>query len=274
DWTLASITEGTPGSAFLFECPDFFELPVDGDASRRKWVLAAANSEYAVGTFDGTRFAAEQRQLPGHRGRGFYAAQTFSDIPAADGRRIQIGWFQTETKGMPFNQSMTIPLELRLVSTPEGARMTFTPVRELEALRTDKHLDVGTLALAPETPNPLAAIRPELAELRASFEPGDATEVSFSVRGATLVFDLRKSEMSVNGLRAPAPLRNGRHTLTVYCDRTGLEVFAADGLTYVPMPFQPRPDDRSLSVRARGGTARFATLVAHELRSAWTPTSR
>ena len=50
DWTRMSHTDG------FFECPDFFELPVDGDAANRKWVLTAASSEYMVGTFDGTTF--------------------------------------------------------------------------------------------------------------------------------------------------------------------------------------------------------------------------
>jgi len=93
DWTVMSQSEG------FYECPDFFELPVDGDAAKKKWVLTAASSEYRIGRFDGTKFTPETRKLPGHRGQGFYAAQTFSDIPASDGRRIQIGWFQTETKG-------------------------------------------------------------------------------------------------------------------------------------------------------------------------------
>jgi fructan beta-fructosidase len=77
EWKLASISEGDgPGQRFLFECPDFFELPVDGNMSNRKWVLTAADSQYAIGTFDGTTFKAEQERIPGHRGRGFYAAQT------------------------------------------------------------------------------------------------------------------------------------------------------------------------------------------------------
>jgi fructan beta-fructosidase len=270
-WTLASITEGIPGTAYLHECPDFFELPVDGDAHRKKWVLLAANSEYAIGTFDGTTFSAEEKKLPGHRGRGFYAPQTFSDIPPADGRRIQIGWFQTETPGMPFNQSMTVPLELRLVSTPHGPRLTFAPVRELESLRTEDRVDLRSLTLAATSENPLAILRPELVELRAEFEPGDAKQIAFTLRGANVVFDFEKAEVSVNDHRAPAPLRNGRQTLAVYLDRTGLEVFVADGLTYVPMPFQPRPEDRSLSVHVQGGAARFATLRAYALRSAWGP---
>lgn len=269
EWTLASITEGDPvGKPFLFECPDLFELPVEGDPATRKWVLLAANSEYAVGTFDGTRFTPEHRKLPGHRGRGFYAAQTFSDIPGSGGRRVQIGWFQTETKGMPFNQSMTVPYELKLASTAEGPRLTFTPVRELESLRARSHRFDGT-TLAPGGANPLAGVRAELIELRAAFDPGDATGVAFTVRGAAILYDVKTQELTVNQHHAPALLRGGRLRLTIYCDRTGLEIFARDGLTYIPMPFQPKAGDTTLTVEAKGGLAKFDTLQVHELKSAW-----
>ncbi len=209
EWTLASITEGIAGTQYLYECPDFFELPLDGDDKNRKWVLMAANSEYAVGTFDGTTFRPQESRLPGHRGRGFYAAQTFSDLPKEDGRRIQVGWFQTETRGMAFNQSMTVPLELKLKSTTEGSRITFTPVRELEALRTRTH-GWPSMDLVPGAGNPLDGVRTELVELRTELEPGDATEVTLTVRGATLAYDSAKQELVVNGHGAPAPLRQGK----------------------------------------------------------------
>ena len=265
DWTLASVVNGgIDGDKFLFECPDFFELPVDGDASKSKWVLTAADSNYAIGTFDGTTFTPEKTHLRGHRGRGFYAAQTFSDVP---GRRVQIGWFQTETRGMPFNQSMTIPLELKLTATADGPRMTWTPVKELASLRTKSHrFDVPTLA--PDAANPLAAVRAELVEVNAEFEPGEA-EVSFTVRGATIRYDAKKQELAVNDHRVPAPLRDGKQRITIFCDRTGLEVFASDGLTYVPMPFVPKADDLALGVQAKAGAAKFSALQVHELKSAW-----
>jgi sucrose-6-phosphate hydrolase SacC (GH32 family) len=261
-WTVMSQAEG------FFECPDFFELPLAGDKAKKKWVLTAASSEYRVGTFDGTNFTPETPKLPGHRGKGFYAAQTFSDIPARDGRRIQIGWFQTETKGMPFNQSMSLPLVLNLVSTSEGPRLSWTPVKELGSLRARTH-DFGPRILEPDGANPLAAVKAELVELRAEFEPTEASEVAFAVRGATIVYDTKAEQLVVNGHRAPAPLRNGKQRLAIFCDRTGLEVFASDGLTYVPMPFQPKASDLALAVFATGGRVKFNALQVHELASAW-----
>jgi sucrose-6-phosphate hydrolase SacC (GH32 family) len=269
DWTLASFTEGISGTPFLYECPDFFELAVDGNAGVKKWVLLGADSRYAVGTFDGIRFTAEQTNLPGHRGRGFYAPQTFSDIPESDGRRLQIGWWQTETKGMPFNQSMTIPLELKLTQTEDGPRMTFTPVKELETLRTKTHRP-DVKAMKPGDANPFDAIRAELVEVRVEFEPGDAKEVIFNIRDIMVEYDVAKQEISVAGHRAPAPLRGGKQRLVIYCDRTGAEVFASDGLCYVPMPFNTKPDNKRLYFETRGGTASVNSLEVHELRSAWT----
>jgi sucrose-6-phosphate hydrolase SacC (GH32 family) len=260
DWTFTSKTDG------FFECPDFFELPVDGDVSRKKWVLLGASSEYRVGLFDGAKFIPETPKVPGHRGKGFYAAQSFSDIP--DGRRLLIGWFQTETKGMPFNQSMTVPLELHLTQTDDGPRMTYTPAKELEILRAKTHR-FDRMLLRPGDKNPLDSIRAELVEVRLEFEPGDASEVVFNVRDVMVTFDAKTQELSVSGHRAPAPLRNGKQRITIFCDRTGLEVFASDGLCYVPMPVNANPENRRVVVETRGGSATINSLDVHELRSAW-----
>jgi sucrose-6-phosphate hydrolase SacC (GH32 family) len=171
---------------------------------------------------------------------------------------------------MPFNQSMTVPLELKLAPTPDGPRLAFRPVRELEALRTRSHRFDGT-ALAPGGANPLAGVQAELLELRAAFAPDDASEVTFTVRGATISYHAKNQELTVNGHRALAPQRQGKQRLTIFCDRTGLEVFASDGLCYVPMPFQPKADDRSLLAEARGGAVKFDSLQVHELKPAWHP---
>ena len=48
-----------------------------------------------------------------------------------------------------------------------------------------------------------------------------------------------------------------------------MEVFASDGLTFMPMAFQPKAGDLALKVEAKGGTAKFQSLQVHELKSAW-----
>jgi sucrose-6-phosphate hydrolase SacC (GH32 family) len=260
DWTFTSKTDG------FFECPDFFELPVDDDVTRKKWVLLGANSEYRVGLFDGVKFISESPKVPGHRGKGFYAAQSFSDVP--DGRRLFMGWFQTETKGMPFNQSMTVPLELRLTQTDDGPRLTYTPAQELEVLRAKTH-HLDRMVIRPGDKNPLESIRAELLEVRLDFEPGEASEVVLNIRGVIVAYDVKKQELSVAGHQAPAPLRDGRQRLIIFCDRTGVEVFASDGLCYVPMPVNTNSENRRIAIETRGGAAEVDSLDVYELQSAW-----
>jgi fructan beta-fructosidase len=268
DWTFASATEGgKEGNGYLYECPDFFELTVDGDATKKKCVLMAANSEYAIGRFDGIKFTPEQTKLPGNRGRGFYAAQTFSDIPEKDGRRIQIGWFQTATPGQAFNQAMTIPLELKLKSTKDGPRITWTPIKELEKLRSQSFIG-ESITLTSESASPFSNWKSELVEIDAEFEPGDAI-TTFQVRGATINYDAKKQEIIVNQHRAPAPIMDGKQRIRIYCDRNGLEVFASDGLCYVPFPFIPKTDDLASSLKVSGGSVKFTKLNIHALKSTW-----
>jgi len=262
DWTVTGQTEG------FYECPDLFELPVDGSAANRKWVLTAANSDYMIGAFDGKTFTPETTKLKGQLGRGFYAAQTFSDLPSADGRRIQIGWLQSPTPGMPFNQAMSLPLELKLISTTNSLRLAWTPVKELESLRAKSH-KFGPLTLKPGDRNPLTEIKGELLELRAEFEPGAVSVLNLKVRGVAISYDAEKQELTVNGHRAAAPLRNGRQQVIIYADRTAFEIFASNGLTYVPMSVIPDGKNLTVEVSVAGDEVKFSALDGYVLGSIW-----
>jgi fructan beta-fructosidase len=279
DWTPTGEIDG------FYECPDLFPLAIDGkavtafDPTKVKWVLTAADSKYVLGSFDGKTFTPETEKLPGHRGKGFYAAQTFNDVPAADGRRIQIGWLQAPSPGMAFNQAMTVPLELSLRTTPAGPRLAWAPARELAPLRSASRT-LGPAEVKAGDAG-LADAGGELLDVRLDVEfasgggsgAGGATvtpaEVALDVRGIAVRYHAGRQELSVNGHVAPAPLIDGRLRLTVLVDRTAVEVFAADGLTYVPFPVIPKPADRAVRLTATAGAVKVRSLEVHELRSAW-----
>ena len=268
-WTPAGITYGGTGNDhYLFECPEFYELPVQGMNGVKKWVLTGANTEYAIGSFDGTHFTEEEKKLQNQYGRDFYAPQTFNEEPG--GRRIEIGWWRTNTaKGaMPFNQSMSLPLEQHLVKTPEGIRLTRLPVKEVETLRS-KAYKLGTKMIKEHGVNPLKDITIELAELRMEIEPGKAKEVQLNVRGVAVVYDVQNQQLIVDGVKAPAPLLNGKLDLLVYADRTGLELFANKGLLYMPVNINIEDGNRSLSLAAKGGAAKVSGLEVYALKSIW-----
>ena len=116
NWTYQS---GVPG---FFECPELFELPVEGEPGISKWVMYDANGRYIVGDFNGKEFKIEQDFTRYEHGGGyFYASQTYNNNP--DGRRIQVGWGRNITNpGMPFNQAELFPSELKLKKTLNGTQ--------------------------------------------------------------------------------------------------------------------------------------------------------
>jgi sucrose-6-phosphate hydrolase SacC (GH32 family) len=260
-WQFQSRIEG------FFECPDLFELPVDGNPANKLWVLTAASSEYMVGKFDGRQFTPQTLKLPGHRGDAFYAAQTYSDIPARDGRRIQIGWATIATPGMPFNQMMAFPCELTLRSTAEGPRVYFQPVRELEQLHAGRHA-WPPLILDPGT-NVLSGVRGDLFDLRAQFTVGNKGEVRFAIRGVPVVYDAAKQELVCKDRRNRLSPVDGKIRLQILADRTSLEIFGNDGLLYMPMAAGFLPQDYSLALTAADATVQFDSLEVYDLQSVW-----
>ena len=91
----------------VWECPDLFPLPVDGDPADIRWVLdvdinpgaiaGGSGGQYFVGTFDGRTFVndnAPDRTLWVDYGKDFYATISFSESrrPTAGGS----GWLDQQ----------------------------------------------------------------------------------------------------------------------------------------------------------------------------------
>lgn len=268
-WEL--LQEIGPGS-WYWECPDMFEMPLDGDSHRSKWLLVKGSGDYILGTFDGRRFQAETEPIRIQWHNAYYGAQTFSDAP--DGRRIQIGWMHTTKAeapkawpGMPFNQQMSVPRELTLRSTPAGPRLFRQPVAELERLRT-RTRDLGARALAPGE-NALADVAPGLLDIELEIDLGHAAQLSLGCRGAELTYDVKSQKLRLLRADPVLSLTNGRLALRVLIDRTSIEAFASAGEVDVSGVYFPRADDRRLSLGVQGGQANIRRLVVHELKPIW-----
>jgi len=274
DWKFESRVEQKKWGDELCGCVDFFQLPVDGDPSKKQWVMVLIDGSYIVGTFDGHKFYTLSGKPAVTADRvgslvikgNYYATMTWHNMP--NDRRVQITWMRGgQYPDMPFNQQMTIPVELTLHSTDEGPRMRMNPVKELETLRAKTHKWTDLTLRVGE--NPLAGIEGDLFDLEAEFEPAANTETTFDLRGEKVVYDAQSRTLSCGGIRTPLKPEKDTIHLRILLDRTSIEVFGNNGRVYIPRCITPQDDNRSLSASCGKGKVKTRFLRVHELKSIW-----
>ena len=109
----------------------------------------------------------------------------------------------------------------------------------------------------------------ELFDIRAEFEPADAEAFGFTVRGVPVVYDVKKQEISCQGVTAPLKPQDGKVRLQLLVDRGSIEIFGNDGRVALSVGVIPADDNHSLEVFSRGGDTRLRSLEAFEMKSAW-----
>jgi sucrose-6-phosphate hydrolase SacC (GH32 family) len=257
-----------PGDA---ECPNFFQIPLEGNTNDQPWVFFGANGVYSVGRFNGREFTPETQPQRLQNGNCWYASQVFSDIPAADGRCILVPWGRLPDgeifRGMTFNQMMGLPVELTLRSSASGPVLAVNPVRELAALRGRAH-DIKPQALTPEA-NPLAGIDGDLFEIETEIAVGNAGEIAFNIRGVPVVYNVANQKLSCLGNQAVLVPVDGKISLRLFVDRRSVDIFGGQGRLYMPMASALSPQNRGLKLSCNGGSGAIHKLKVHELKSAW-----
>ncbi len=258
DLTLPGVTE----------CPDFFELAVDGKPGDTRWVYWGADGGYLIGSFDGGRFEPETDVLHAEFGKNGYAAQSWSDIPSDDGRRIQISWMRNgKYPAMPFNQQMSFPVSLRLRSTQDGIRLQRNPIHEIESLyeTTESFQNIEVERDRPLIPD----THYDCFDIRVEFEPAGTDRFGIVVQGHSIEYCPVEQEICCFGRVAQVRPIDHRIALRLLVDRTSVECFAEDGTVVFSCCYLPEACDHPLEFYTKGNSTLIATLVINELRSVW-----
>jgi fructan beta-fructosidase len=280
-----------------WECPNLFPMPVSNVPGKWKWVLemgvgdngpaGGSASQYFVGEFDGTAFANDNpayQTLWVDYGSDLYAAQSWSNIPAADGRRIAIAWMDSwkyadKLPTSPWRGQMSFPRELSLMRTGEGIRLAQAPLREIESLR-DEHVQLRNASWAAAQALLARSEWPEKLEIEATLEfkntddfgfelrKGDSyrTRVGYDTRlGVVFVDRSHSGELIVTPQfagrhEAPLATHDGVLQLHILLDRSSVELFADNGLATITDLIYPRPADRGLGLFATGTPPKVLSL--------------
>ena len=221
-WTAESHLTG------FWECPELFELPVDGNKSDKKWILWGASGTYMVGDFDGKRFTPLTTKQQNMSGSG-YAAQLFGGTDKGDGRKIKMTWGRIGFGNAPFNSVMLLPQEQQLKSVKNGGW-------ELISRPTKEVYDQFTLAATyenltqDEANSKLASFAgDDVLRINLTLELTYSTDAGLTFRGQRLVdYDLNGNRINGNFYATEQP---GSLTLDtdVYVDRNVVEVFVDGG---------------------------------------------
>lgn len=298
DWTLRSaFGKGYGSQAGVWECPDLFELPVEGTDETR-WVLlcninpgapmGGSGTQYFVGDFDGTTFTADTAPDVDKWmdfGKDHYATVSWSNAP--DNRRTAIGWmsnwqYANDVPTQQYRSANTLPRDLGLFRAPDGEiYLSSTPSPEVESLRGAKK------SFGRATINSRGKVYPipELCELVIDYDATDCDSLSFiltnaageefvmSVDPEAKTFTMDRTRSGLTDFSAhfpsvtPAPLfrESAKGTLRIFVDKCSVEAFDSEGRFAMTDLVFPTTPYTTLKVVATGGKARLGKVEIYSL---------
>jgi len=290
--------------AQVWECPDLFQLPVEGSADK-KWVLTVSaggaqpgfgGMQYFIGNFDGTQFTVEKYNYPLYvdYGKDYYAGVTFNNIPAADGRTIMVGWANNwsyagtipTTTGYGYRGQYAIPrsLSLRPVSNGDGYHLLQAPVTQL----TNFEATAPTVAniTVNNTSQKIDTLSGTSLDIQFTVAMGSATAAGIDLfkggtQQTTISFNKATSQVTLNRMQAgrddfspqfasieSADINNGSLSsikCRILIDQSLVEVFVNDGeYTLTDLVF-PTQANGNLDFFSQNGDATFSNITIHKV---------
>ena len=259
-----------------WETPDFFQLPLDGDRARMRWVLHECSAAYQIGDFNGREFVAATKKQKTFDG-AYLAPYTFDNAP--DGRRIQVGatpgfnYFQHDPS-LPVNGGITLPNEVTLRTSPTGPRLYLNPVKEIETLISARQeFRKSTVA---DLSAKLTGIQSGLFDIEFEWDAAGSRDFQLKVWDREL-FAFTSADLSwaVGGQKRKVTPVNGTIKVRLICDRSICSFYINDGYEagnrYLA-GFRPECQ-KALSLHGDAEQV-FETFQVRTLRPTWPATAK
>ena len=300
DWTFESrFGEGQGAHGGVWECPDLFELPVEG-TNDKKWVLlcnlnpggpfGGSATQYFVGSFNGKEFVNE---FPSKTkwmdwGKDHYATVTWSDAP--DNRRIAIAWmsnwqYANDVPTSQYRSPNSVPRDLSLFTVDGETYLQSAPSPELLALRDaskKRSFKVnGTRTIKEMIPGNDGAYEIELTienqradviGFRLYNDKGEEVDMQYDMTEKKFSMDRRKSgDVGFNEnfpMLTWTAIESGKDELKLrlFVDKSSVEAFGNGGRFVMTNQVFPSEPYNHINFYSKGGAYKVDSFVVHKLK--------
>ena len=300
DWTFESrFGEGQGAHGGVWECPDLFELPVEG-TNDKKWVLlcnlnpggpfGGSATQYFVGSFNGKEFVNESPSKTKWMdwGKDHYATVTWSDAP--DNRRIAIAWmsnwqYANDVPTSQYRSPNSVPRDLSLFTVDGETYLQSAPSPELLALRDaskKRSFKVnGTRTIKEMIPGNDGAYEIELTienqhadviGFRLYNDKGEEVDMQYDMKEKKFSMDRRKSgEVGFNEnfpMLTWTAIESGKDELKLrlFVDKSSVEAFGDGGRFVMTNQVFPSEPYTHIDFYSKGGAYKVDSFVIYKLK--------
>ena len=300
DWAFeSSFGEGQGAHGGVWECPDLFELPVDG-TNEKKWVLlcnlnpggpfGGSATQYFVGTFNGKEFVNESPSQTKWMdwGKDHYAAVTWSDAP--DNRRIAIAWmsnwqYANDVPTSQYRSPDSVPRDLSLFTVDGETYLQSAPSPELLKLRdiskkrsfkvngtrTIKDMIAGNEG-AYEIELTIENQYADVIGFRLYNDKGEEVDMQYDMKEKKFSMDRRKSgDVGFNEnfpMLTWTAIESGKDELKLrlFVDKSSVEAFVDGGRFVMTNQVFPSEPYTHIDFYSKGGAYKVDSFVIYKLK--------
>ena len=300
DWAFeSSFGEGQGAHGGVWECPDLFELPVDG-TNEKKWVLlcnlnpggpfGGSATQYFVGTFNGKEFVNESPSQTKWMdwGKDHYAAVTWSDAP--DNRRIAIAWmsnwqYANDVPTSQYRSPNSVPRDLSLFTVDGETYLQSAPSPELLKLRdiskkrsfkvngtrTIKDMIAGNEG-AYEIELTIENQHADVIGFRLYNDKGEEVDMQYDMKEKIFSMDRRKSgDVGFNEnfpMLTWTAIESGKDELKLrlFVDKSSVEAFGDGGRFVMTNQVFPSEPYTHIDFYSKGGAYKVDSFVIYKLK--------
>ena len=303
EWTyMSAFGDGYGVKPSMFECPDFFELPVDGNPQNKKWALivnvnpgclfGGSATQYFVGDFDGKQFICDTKPEVVKWldwGKDHYATVCFSNTGE---RVIAVPWmsnwqYANVVPTKQFRSANGLPRELTMYKEGNDVYLAVNPVKEVEKLRIDSakiddfDYEQGCSMDASDYDNS------GVYEINLTLEQGTASIAGFKLKNndgefVDIYIDTKANKVYMDrtnsgvtdfskkefAMATWADLSKQKaHTFRLFIDKCSIEMFVDGGKVAMTNLFFPTAPYNGIEFHAEGGKVNVKDMMVYKLKA-------